>query len=212
MYAVVDVETTGLDPVSDRIIDIGVIIADNNAQPVEHYTTRINPLRPVDATFIHGLTDADLADSPTFEDIVQELADLLNGNILVAHNASFDAKFLRAAFERAGYTAIIDSHTSVCTMDQSRIYLPEGSHKLLACVERAGVPSRPAHRGLADTQCALELFQHYRNAEHLGQRHTQSALNRHEETVLPAAWTRAKPMRITTNYELRQNQHRASQP
>lgn len=197
MYAVVDVETTGLDPLSDRIIDIGVILADENAQPYEHYTTRINPLRPVGATFIHGLTDEDLRDSPTFADVADHLAQLLDGKVLVAHNAAFDAKFLQTSFERAGYSAKIDARASVCTMDQSRIYLPEGRHNLLACVERAGVPSRPAHRGLADTQCALELLQHYTQAEARGARQADSAINRHDETVLPAAWTRATPMRIS---------------
>lgn len=196
MYAVVDVETTGLDPLSDRIIDIGIILADAQGKATDEFTTRINPERPVDATFIHGLTDEDLADSPTFATIAPRLANFLHGRILVAHNVAFDAAFLAAAFDRAGYRAEINANTSVCTMDQSRIYLPEGRHNLLACAERAGISSRPAHRGLADTQCALELFQHYLSAEQSQRRHTQTSQNRHGQPVLPASWLTAKAMSI----------------
>lgn len=93
---VIDTETTGLDPAVDRIVEIGaveVIDREITGRYLHHY---VNPGRPVaaDATAIHGITDAFLADKPVWRDVNDGVMEFLDGAVLVAHNAVFDRSFL----------------------------------------------------------------------------------------------------------------------
>lgn len=119
-YAVIDVETTGLSPRGDRVIEVGVVLLDPHGQPEHEWTSRINPGRPVGATHIHGITDSDVAHSPLFEDVAPHIAGLLQGRAFVAHNARFDASFLRYEFGRANWSW--PSVPMLCTLDASWHY------------------------------------------------------------------------------------------
>src|SRR4029450_91120 len=101
--AFVDVETTGLDPTSDRIAEVGVVTLDGDI--ATEWGTFVAPRRgahprgPRAGSFLSTpLPDV----APTFRDIAPELARRLAGRLLVAHNARFDHAFLKAEFERAG--------------------------------------------------------------------------------------------------------------
>ena len=100
--AFVDVETTGVDPRTDRITEVGVVTVD--PVRVEEWSTVINPLtrrqeRPVAP---HEITDSMRGEAPRFRDIAPDLARRLDGRLLIAHNARFDHGFLRTEFDRAG--------------------------------------------------------------------------------------------------------------
>lgn len=181
----IDCETTGLDPATDRIIDIAVVTA------TETFHSLVNPGRPVDATFIHGITDADVADAPTLSELVPTLVSLLAGNAIVGHNIAFDLAFLNAEFERANYRFAIPREVGICTMNQSRIYLPDGSHSLGACLERGGLARDVAHRALTDALAAHSLLGLYVAAEERGERVVDEATDRHGNPVFPAEWNRA---------------------
>lgn len=187
----VDVETTGLTAWEDRVLEIGIITADETGTPTETWSTLINPRRPVTATFIHGITDADVKNAPRFSQALPEIMQRLSGRIIVGHNVAFDLAFINAEFRRSLYPIVIPREAAVCTMDQSRIYLPEGRHSLGACMERAGIDRTVTHRGADDALCSAELLQHYLKAEASGTRYAQSAENRHGDIVLPKEWERA---------------------
>lgn len=114
-YAVVDVETTGLSPVRDRIVEIGVVLLDESGEPEGEWQSLVNPLRGMGAVFVHGLTDADVADAPTLADLLPQIRGLFSGRALVAHNATFDVGFLNASFARAGYGMHVPREATVCT-------------------------------------------------------------------------------------------------
>ncbi|AZQ76373.1 3'-5' exonuclease [Flaviflexus ciconiae] len=78
-YAVVDVETTGLDPTRDRVIDIGILLVDSTGLVQGDWSSLVNPQRPVDATFIHGLTDEDVESAPAFSLLLPRVVELLRG-------------------------------------------------------------------------------------------------------------------------------------
>ena len=70
-FVVFDIETTGLSPISDRMIEIGLIRTDKLGNPLASWSSLINPKQVVTATEIHGISDKDVANSPTFEDVVE---------------------------------------------------------------------------------------------------------------------------------------------
>lgn len=191
-FVVVDLETTGLDPMADRIVEIGLIELDDRGQKLAEWQWLVNPDRPMGAQFIHGISDDDVAFAPPFSVVAPQLADLLRGRAVVGHNVRFDVSFLNAEFARAGISFAIPSSVGVCTMDLSRIYLPDGRHRLADCAERAGVSSPITHRALADAQCTAALFTAYLRMAKQGVRVNDVALTRRGDIVIPGSWIDAQ--------------------
>ncbi len=101
--AIVDVETTGSDPSSDRITEIALLEVNGNALTGE-WSTLINPggVIPGAVQALTGITQDMVERAPRFEQIAGELYERLSGRVFVAHNARFDYGFVRREFERAG--------------------------------------------------------------------------------------------------------------
>lgn len=99
--AVVDMETTGLHPRGDRIIEIAIVRVDPGQDPRLVLDTLVNPQRRVSATDIHGITDRDVADAPTFDEIAPDVGVLLSGCVFASFNVYFDARFLSNELERS---------------------------------------------------------------------------------------------------------------
>ncbi|MEM9593016.1 MAG: 3'-5' exonuclease [Acidobacteriota bacterium] len=98
-FVVFDVETTGLVPRADPIVEIAAVKVTLNEEPRVLLDTLVHPQRSMGATEIHGITLQDVQGAPTFSKLVEPLLALFAGRVLVAHNASFDVRFLRAAME-----------------------------------------------------------------------------------------------------------------
>ena len=104
--AVIDLETTGIDPKCDRIIEVSVLKLAPGGEP-DHRTRRVNPGVPIppEATAVHGITDDDVADMPTFRAIAPGLARYLDGCDLAGFNVlGFDLRLLVAEYNRVGMT------------------------------------------------------------------------------------------------------------
>ncbi|MEE1619294.1 3'-5' exonuclease [Brachybacterium sp. J153] len=152
-FAVIDVETTGLDPARDRILELAILRADEQGRPIDQWVTRLHPDGLVRATHIHGITDADVAHAPRFADLALTIGSALQGLVVVAHNAEFDLGFLRAELERAGLP--MPRIGSYCTLQGSTVYLPQLSRRTLAeCCAALGVPHQQAHSALGDAYAA----------------------------------------------------------
>ena len=159
-FAVIDLETTGFSN-SDRIIEVGVVLTDPAGRVEKRWRTLVQPNRGFDNGFVHGITASDLVQAPQFEDIALRLADLLNGRVVVAHNASFEKWFLSQEFARAGLQLPEDGTWLLDTLRAAKGILPGPSHKLAACLESIGVTNAAAHTALADadaTACLLEYM------------------------------------------------------
>ena len=99
-----DLETTGIDPAKDRIVEISLIKVDPDGGK-EIKTRRLNPEMPIpaEATAIHGISDADVAECPTFKNIVRSLAEFIDNSDLAGFNSNrFDVPLLVEEFFRAG--------------------------------------------------------------------------------------------------------------
>ena len=164
-YAALDVETTGLEPYSDRVLEIGIVLFsfDSEGALVEGRTWQslLNPgiSIPASATAIHGITDFDVFASPFFRELAAELATLLEGRVMVAHNAPFDAGFISEEYSRLGKNAPIRE------MADSLVLLRKAvpnlfSYSLGKAAFVLGVETGTSHRALDDARTCMKLFTH----------------------------------------------------
>lgn len=191
-YAALDLETTGLDARTDRIVEIGVVLLDEQGNPECEWDSLVNPLRSMGATDIHGVHAAEVAQAPSFSQLLPHVERLLRGRILVAHNARFDLGFLNEAFRRAGSPLRIPLSAAVCTMDLSRIYVPEGRHSLMAVAQRAGIEIEEHHRAITDARMCGRLLAEYLRREARGERYATCAHSRDGREITAAAWDDAR--------------------
>lgn len=191
-YAALDLETTGLDARTDRIVEIGVVLLDEQGSPEREWESLVNPLRPMGATEIHGVHGAEVAQAPSFSELLPQVERLLRGRILAAHNVRFDLAFLNEAFRRAGSPLRIPRNAAVCTMDLSRIYLPEGRHSLMAVAQRAGIAIEEHHRAITDARMCGRLLAEYLRREARGQRYATRAHSKDGREITAAAWNDAR--------------------
>lgn len=189
-YAVIDLETTGLSPQSDEILEIAVIQLDADLQQTSQWSTLIKPVGPVQGTKIHGITDDDVQDAPSAATAAKDLLPLLQGRILVAHNANFDAAFLMQFKNIVPAFRGLSRKNFVCTMEQSYIYTPPGSHSLFNLARRLELPNIPRiqHRALADAAVTASLFRWLFAREEENSRLAETALSRQGTTIFPASW------------------------
>jgi DNA polymerase-3 subunit epsilon len=159
---ILDVETTGANPVHDRVTEVGLIEAERG-RCVAEWSTLVNPgMRiPPAIQSLTGITDDMVALAPSFAEIAPHLLAQLEGKLLVAHNARFDYGFLRNEFRRSGlrYTA-----RALCTVKLSRRLFPrEARHNLDALMERHGLSCEMRHRALGDARAVWLLLNQWRS-------------------------------------------------
>ncbi len=149
-----DTETTGLNPATNRIIEITLYTEEG------WYSKLLNPGVPVPEriTEITGITTEMVANAPTFAEVAPEIWRRFEGRTAVAHNAQFDMRFLLAEFKRAGMTVTNDM-TAICTLEAER--LARGVKKnntLTECIGRRGLKAENAHRAEDDVRSLIELY------------------------------------------------------
>lgn len=152
-----DLETTGTNPLHDRIIEIGLCEV-VNGEVREEWTTLLNPQRPF-SPFIErltGITAAMVVDAPLFSTIAEELMEKLAGKVLVAHNARFDYGFLKSEFRRLNMPY---QEKTLCTVKLSRALSPQHArHNLDALIQRHGLNVSNRHRALGDAKVVMDYF------------------------------------------------------
>jgi DNA polymerase-3 subunit epsilon len=157
-YAVVDVETTGLDPRTDRIVEVAVVRCDEHGEVSSEWSSLVQPERDPGPTGVHGITADDLAAAPRFAEVTEALAAQLDGTVVTAHNLAFDARFLHEEWRRAGVER--PRLPGLCTLTLSRDLHPDRAdgYSLAACAAAAGIDQPDAHRALADARVTAALL------------------------------------------------------
>ncbi len=155
-YVIIDVETTGLDPVNDALIEVAAIALQEN-DILEEYATLVNPHRdlPEFITQLTGITNEMLVDAPSMFTVRTKLRTIVGDRVIVGHSVDFDASFL--AEERVG----IGNHR-IDTVTLASILVPEaGRYGLEALVNVLNLPDPhggQTHRALDDAEQTVELF------------------------------------------------------
>lgn len=155
--AFVDIETTGTSLSRDRIIEIGIVKVEDN-KILQTYSTLINPERyiPPEITVLTGITSKDLVNAPTFQDIYEELLDILDDCYFAAHNVRFDLGFLKHEFRLLEKTF---SPKHFCTVKLSRFLYPRFKHHNLdSLIDRHNLKCKNRHRALDDAKVIWEFY------------------------------------------------------
>lgn len=160
---VFDTETTGFDPATgDRLVEIGAVELINHVPTGRTYHQYINPDRdvPEEVVKVHGLTNEFLKDYPFFDKVAQEWVDFIGDDgILVAHNATFDMKFINYELQKLGYEEYKWDRV-VDTLEIAKNKFPGQRNNLDALCKRFGVDnsSRTFHGALLDAQLLAEVY------------------------------------------------------
>lgn len=156
-FAVVDFETTGINPTNgDRAIEIGIVHVAPDGTLEDEAETLIRVQRDLGDQHLHHIHAADLMYAPDFAGISRELRDWLDGYVFVAHNAVFDSRFLNAEYNRLGYVTPVDRTTAICTLRLSNRFL--GLRSLKDCCHELGIHNPDAHSALGDAHATALLL------------------------------------------------------
>ncbi len=166
-FAVIDFETTGLDPAVDRVLEMGIVCFEDGVMTASQ-NWLIHPTIPVpeSASAVHGITDEMLAGQPRFEEIWPEIRVHLEGRLPVAYNAGFDKKFLLAELERIGETtwgehlppAMQAEVEWIDPLVWARELFPDQSAKLGEICAHLGITLDGAHRAANDAEATGKVL------------------------------------------------------
>ena len=158
MFAIIDVETTGLSAKNEKITEIAIILHDGQ-KITDSYSTLINPERriPYRITQITGINDSMVEGAPKFYEIAKKVIEMTEGKIIVGHNVRFDYNFLISEFSEFDY---VFKRKTVCTVKTSRKLIPgESSYSLGKLTQSLGIPHGEKHRAMGDTKATTILFE-----------------------------------------------------
>jgi DNA polymerase III epsilon subunit family exonuclease len=168
-FAVVDLETTGSVMGVDEIIEIGLIVV-RGGEVVEEFSTLVWSDRTIPpwVARLTGIRNDDLEGAPTFSDVAEQLFELLDDRIFVAHDIRFDLPFLRWEFARRGL--VQPAVSGLCTLQLSRLLWPDlPSRSLPDLARRFGVSHENPHRAADDAAAAAGvLLQALERAREMG--------------------------------------------
>lgn len=156
-YAVCDIETTGGNNRTGKIIEIAVFLVEND-EIIDEFQSLINPERPIPPfiTSMTGISAEMVADAPRFYEIAKRLVEITSDAIFVAHNVSFDYNYIVTEFARLGYTF---QREKMCTLALSRKLLPgHEKYSLGNLCNDLGISLNDRHRAAGDARATVDLL------------------------------------------------------
>jgi DNA polymerase III subunit epsilon len=157
-FAFLDLETTGLSPwFGDRICEVGILLTEGK-RIKQQYQHLVNPQRPLSpaAASTNRLTDAELALSPTFPEVIDQVDELIKDAVVVCHNAAFDLQFLDSEYQRAGRALQIPNLIDTLLIARNHFSFP--SNSLTNIAAEFNIQNPEAHRALADALTDKNIF------------------------------------------------------
>lgn len=165
-FVSIDLETTGLSPIEDRIIEISAVYF-NNQVPVRTFNTLINPgiKIPSSASKINHITNKMIKNAPSEQEAIKNLTEFISGldgfsGKFVAYNAKFDGKFLDATLHRLGYKNTFEFFD--CYKLAKEIFDNTENYKLITIANELGLSTDGSHRATLDAEnCGFVLIKSY---------------------------------------------------
>lgn len=148
-----DLETTGLDPKKDAIIEIGAIKFSGN-RVVDEFSTLVNPRKPINAfiTNLTGISNPMLQNAPLLAEVLPKFNKFAGNAVIIGHNISFDLSFLQKSDS-------LLSNEFIDTYELASVLLPTSPrYKLGALAQLLGIPLANAHRATDDARAAMHLY------------------------------------------------------
>lgn len=159
-YVVFDLETTGVSPYNDEVIEISAVKA-RKGKVVEEFSELVNSQRtiPFAASRVNNITDDMVSDAPFFDEVLRHFLEFVGEDVLVGHNIqSFDMKFIYRDCERYFHQLITNDY--VDTLILAKRCFPEWRHRRLGdLADYYGISTQGAHRALADCRMNQRVFE-----------------------------------------------------
>lgn len=156
-FICIDLETTGLNPKRDRIIEIGAVKV-RNGQIVETYQQLIDPKQQLEerVEVLTGISSKELEGKPTIQEVLPTLREFLGDDVLLGHRVLFDYSFLKRTFTNG---KISFERKGIDTLKIARQFVTDSeSKKLESLCKHYGI-THQAHRALGDALATVELYQ-----------------------------------------------------
>ncbi len=186
VFCSVDLETTGVNPVFNSIIEIGIVRFTLSGE-MDVYETLVNPRAgiPPDATAIHGITDSEVESAPFIEDVIGDVTSFIQDSILVIQNPRFDLSFLEKEFCCADIST--SSLMAIDTVRLAQSAFPDfDNHKLNYLCSELDIPITP-HRALSDARGCMGVFiEVLKKLDPAGTWNLRDLLNYHGDFIGPA--------------------------
>ena len=154
-----DLETTGFDPRSDRIVQFALVGSDTDGSHLNTHSL-VDPgiAIPIESTRVHGIEDGDVRGAGSFGDHIDSISRLIEGSVIVGHNVlAFDWRFMEVECSRIGRD-VPEPLAIVDTLVIARRFGVPGRHKLGVLCERYGIRLERSHRADADAGATLLLL------------------------------------------------------
>lgn len=161
IFVAIDVETTGLSPFANELIEVSAIKYEGTKK-IDSFTTLIKPkVRiPYYITNITGITNEMVQNSPVVEDVMPSLIQFIGNNPIIAHNANFDYKFIQNYSHNA-----FSKNTLIDTVQIGRRLYPNlPNHKLGTIAKHIGITEDGFHRAEFDCECCARIYMEYLKA------------------------------------------------
>ncbi len=158
LYAIIDIETTGLSPAREKITEIAIVLH-NGEKVTGEFSTLINPEKkiPYRITQMTGISNQMVSGEPRFYEVAKQIVELTEDRIVVGHNVRFDYGFLRSEFKSLGYDF---QRNTMDTVKLSRKLIPgKRSYSLGKLCKELGIENQARHRALGDALATTELFE-----------------------------------------------------
>lgn len=158
-YVVFDLETTGLDSFSDRIIEIGALKYRNN-ELVDEFSVLINPEVMISPkiTEITGITNEMVGSAKTIKEIMPEFIRFIENLPLIAHNSQFDLSFIEENVKRLGLD--VPRNTNIDTVELARKYIPRVYNYKLTTLKNYFKLDFGSHRSVDDCKTTNYVYQY----------------------------------------------------
>ena len=165
-YVVFDLETTGLNPLSNEIIEIGALKYKNN-KLIETFHKFVKPSVsiPQNITNITGITNEDIKDAQNIKDVLPKFINFIEDYVLIAHNNSFDLKFIMQNLKNQNIPCI--RNKSIDTLSLSREFFPTLENYKLETLKTFLNINNISHRALSDCEVANEVYQYCKQHKNL---------------------------------------------
>ncbi|MCL2750492.1 MAG: exonuclease domain-containing protein [Coriobacteriia bacterium] len=161
-FVILDTETTGFDPQQEALIEVAAAIV-CGSEIKDSFSTFVNPNRPIPPriTEITNISDADVAEAPSAEEVMRGLKDFCGNRLIVAHNAPFDQAFIQAnsASDKEAPCPLLSEEPWIDTVELARIAMPLLREYNLETLSAAFAPeSRSTHRAIDDVLALAKVW------------------------------------------------------
>ena len=156
-YTVIDIETTGLSPYNDEIIELSGLKIRNN-KVVEEFSSLINPQRDINLFIsnLTGITNTMLKTAPQIQDILPKFIEFISDDTILGHNIRFDMGFIQNKLQKYFNKSL--NNKTIDTRNIAKTKLNLGSYKLTNIAQQYDINTENNHRGLKDCYITYEVY------------------------------------------------------